>query len=204
LILKSGNSGQKPAPDPPPMTERLSYWIMVQKYRDERPFQEPFRLTSEINFESDYHVRLHVSSLRQGFLYIINEGPSPAPDLPSYVLLFPSPTANQGSAQLADKQQIAIPELGDGFVFDRERGTEILWLIWSAAPLPEIESVKGVANPNDDGAITDPAQVRAVRDWLAKNNRPAQIAVEKDERNKQTNIKGYGETLVHQIKLEHN
>jgi serine/threonine protein kinase len=204
LIWKYGNRGQKPAPDPPPMTERLSYWITVQKYRDGRPYQEPFRLTSEINFESDYHVRLHVASRRSSFLYILNEGPEPVNDLPSYVLLFPSPTANQGSAQLTANQRIAIPELGDGFVLDREQGTEKLWLISSAAPLPDLESVKRVANPKDRGAITDPAQIRTVRDWLEKNNQPAQIAIEKDERDKQTNIKGRGETLVHQIRLEHH
>src|SRR5215468_12552827 len=204
LIWKSGGRGQKPPPPLPPMTERLSYWITVQKYRDGRPYQEPFKLAGEINFESDYHVRLHVSSRQSGFLYILNEGPAPAPDLPSYVLLFPSPTSNQSSAQLTANQQITIPELGDGFVFDREQGTEKLWLLWSSAPLQEIERVKGVANPKDRGAITDPAQVRAVRDWLAKNNQPTQIAVEKDERNKQTNVKGRGETLVHLIRLEHN
>jgi len=204
LIWKSGDRGQKPPPPLPPMTERLSYWITVQKYRGGRPYQEPFKLAGEINFESDYHVRLHVSSRQSGFLYILNEGPAPAPDLPSYVLLFPSPTSNQSSARLTANQQITIPELGDGFVFDREQGTEKLWLLWSSAPLPEMESVKGVANPKERGAITDPAQVRAARDWLAKNNQPAQIAIEKDERNKQTNVKGRGETLVHLIRLEHN
>ena len=123
--------------------------------------------------------------------------------LPAYVLLFPSSTANQGSAQLTENQQITIPERGDGFFFDNEQGTEKLWLIWSAAPAPEIESVKGAVNQKDRGAITDPAQIRAVRDWLEKNHQPAQMAVEKDERNKQTNLKGRGETLVHQIRLEH-
>lgn len=204
LVWRYDNRGQKPPPDPPPMTEQLSYWITVQKYRDGKPYQEPFRLKNEINFESDYHVRLHVSSRRAGFLYILNEGPEPVNDLPSYVLLFPSPTANQGSAQLTENQHIVIPERGDGFVLDREQGTEKLWLISSAAPLPDLESVKRVANPKDDGAITDPAQIRAVRDWLEKNYQPTQIASEKDERNKQTNIKGRGETLVHLIRLEHN
>ena len=186
------------------MTERLSYWMMVQKYRDGRPYQEPFRLTSEINFENDYHVRLHVTNRQSGYLYILNEGPDPVNDLPSYVLLFPSPTANQGSAQSAANRQIAIPERGDGLFFDREQGTEKLWIVWSPAPVSEVESVKGVVNLKDRGAITDPARIRAVRDWLAKNNQPAQLALEKDERNKQTNVKGRGETLVHQIRLEHH
>jgi len=204
LIWNLGHREQGRAPEPEPMTERLSYWMMVQKYRDGRPYQEPFKLTGEINFESDYHVRLHVINRRPGFLYILNEGPEPVNDLPSYVLLFPSPTANQGLAELAAGRQIAIPERGDGFFFDREQGTEKLWLVWSSSPAPEMESVRSLVNPKDRGAISDPAQIRAVRDWLAKNIQPAQLAVEKDERNKQTIIKGRGETLVHQIRLEHH
>jgi len=196
------NRGQKP-PEPPAMTERLSYWMMVQRYRDRKPYLEPYRVTGEVTFETDYHVRLHVASRQPGFLYILNEGPELVNGLPAYVLLFPSSTANQGSAQLTENQQIPIPERGDGFFFDNEQGTEKLWLIWSAAPAPEIEGVKGAVNEKDRGAITDPAQIRAVRDWLEKNHQPAQIAVEKDERNKQTNLKGRGETLVHQIRLEH-
>jgi hypothetical protein len=206
LIWRHVNPGRngEPNPTPAPLTDRLSYWMMVQKYRNGRPFETPFRLAGEINFESDYHVRLHVTNRHSGFLYIINEGPNQTNGLPDYVLLFPSPTANQGSAQLAADQQIAIPERGDGFVFDREQGAEKLWLVWSASPAPEIENLKGVANPKDRGAITDPTQIRVVRDWLAKNDQPSNLAVEKDERNNQTNLKGRGDMLVYRIKLEHH
>jgi serine/threonine-protein kinase len=207
LIWNSVNRGQKlppePSPLPSPLVDRLSYWVMVQKYRDGKPYQQPFKLTSEINFESDYHVRLQVASRQSGSLYIINEGPEMTGDLPNYVLLFPSPTANQGSAQLTAGQQIAIPERGDGFVFDREQGTEKIWLVWSTKSLPEIEAVNGVVNPKDKGAISDPAQIIAIRSLIDKH-RAAQPAVEKDESNKLTNIKGHGDALVHLIKLEHH
>ncbi len=207
LIWNSGNRGRTPTPEPTPtlspLIDRLSYWITVQRYRDKRPYLAPFRLAGEIIFESDYHVRLHVANRQTGFFYILNEGPTPVNNLPSYVLLFPSPTANQGTAQLTANQQITIPESGDGFFFDREQGTEKLWLVWSAKGAPEIESVKDVANRKDQGAITDPARIRALRDWLKENYQPSQLAVEKDEQNKRTNLKGRGETLVHLIKLEH-
>ncbi|MEP7342691.1 MAG: serine/threonine-protein kinase, partial [Acidobacteriota bacterium] len=117
----------------------FSYWVMVQKYRDGKPYQSPFRLAGEINFENDYHIRLHVRGEREGFLYIINEAPEPVNGLPEYVILFPSPTANQGSAQLARDQQLAIPEIGDGFFFLQDQGTEKLWLVWSKKTLPELE-----------------------------------------------------------------
>ena len=32
----------------------VSYWITVQKYRDGKPYQDPFRLRDDINFEKDY------------------------------------------------------------------------------------------------------------------------------------------------------
>jgi serine/threonine protein kinase len=51
-----------PAPASSTASERKpSYWITVQKYRNGRPFEDPFRLASEINFEKDYKVRLNVA-----------------------------------------------------------------------------------------------------------------------------------------------
>ncbi|HSO73428.1 MAG TPA: serine/threonine-protein kinase, partial [Blastocatellia bacterium] len=53
----------------------LNYWVTVQKYRDGKPYGEPFRLPGEILFEKDYRVRLHFASQQEGRLYIFNEGP---------------------------------------------------------------------------------------------------------------------------------
>mgnify|MGYP001572614344 CR=1 FL=1 len=188
--------------DPIPSAPAFNYWVMVQKYRDGKAYQPPFRLAGELIFENDYHVQLNVGTARSGFLYIINEGPGSANDLPEYVTLFPSPTANNGKAELAANQQINIPETGDGFFFDKDQGTEKLWLIWSSNSLPELEAVKSLANPKDKGQISDPAQIRLIRDLIAKHHSsPATIA--KDEANKVTRVSGSGDVIVHLIKLEH-
>ncbi len=122
--------------------------------------------------------------------------------LPEYVTLFPSPTANESKAELVANQQITIPEIGDGFFFDKDQGTEKLWLIWSSKSLPELEAVKSLANPKDKGQISDPAQIRSVRDLIARHHAiPATIA--KDDANKVTRVSGSGEVIVHLIKLEH-
>ncbi|MGH9799495.1 MAG: serine/threonine protein kinase, partial [Blastocatellia bacterium] len=199
--------GKKATPvnEPPPATPAFSYWVMVSKYRDGKPYQLPFRLAGEIVFENDYHVQLNVGAARAGFLYIINEAPEPVNSLPDYNTLFPSPTSNNGKAELAANQQIKIPQLGDGFVFDKDQGTEKLWLIWSSNSLPELEAVKSLANPTDKGHISDAAKIRSIRDLIARHHSspatPATVA--KDEANKITRVSGSGDVVVHLIKLEH-
>jgi len=191
----------RPRPQPATAPQRsFNYWVMVQKYRDGKPYQAPFKLPSDILFEKDYRVRFYISSAQPGFLYLINEGPQPINNLPAYVLLFPKPAFNYGSAELKANQEMNTSE----FKFDEEQGTEKLWLVWSAAALPELESVKGVVNPKDQGAISNPDQIRAVRDLLNRHYRAAKPVVEKDEVNKQTSVKGASEVLVHLAKLEHH
>ena len=189
--------------DPVMAKPAFSYWVMVQKYRDGKPYQQPFRLASEVVFEDDYHVQFNVSAAAQGHLYILNESPESVNGLPDYVTLFPSPTANDGKSELGANQQIAIPTIGDGFVFAQDQGTEKLWLIWSSKRLPDLEVVKSLANSKDKGQITDPAQIRAIRDLIAKHSAiPATVA--KDDANKVTKISGSGDVLPHLIKLEHH
>lgn len=188
------------APIPP--VPAFNYWVMVQKYRAGKPYQSPFRLAGELIFENDYHVQLNVGTARSGFLYIVNESPQPVNGLPEYVTLFPSPTANDGRAELAVNRQITIPEIGDGFFFDKDQGTEKLWLIWSSGSLPELEAVKSLANPKDKGQISDPAQILLIRDLISKHNAsPATVA--KDEANKVTRVSSSGDVVIHLIKLEH-
>src|SRR5260370_13836351 len=82
-----------------PSERNLSYWMTVQKYRNGRPFEDPFRLAGEINFEKDYRIRLHLSSPQAGYLYILNESPDRKDR--AFDILFPSPTAKNMSAPSA-------------------------------------------------------------------------------------------------------
>jgi serine/threonine protein kinase len=189
---------------PPAPVKSFSYWITVQKYRDKKPYQAPFKLAGEINFENDYHVRLNLNNRQPGHLYVVNEGPAPVNGLPSYVILFPSPTANNGSAQLAANQQIDIPERGDGFFFDNDQGTEKLWLIWSKNSLPALEAVKHLANSTDKGLISDSAHIQAIRDLIAQSRAAQPVKVEKDDAEIQSNVLGNGDVMVHLINLEHH
>jgi hypothetical protein len=192
-----------PAPASVAVSERkLSYWMTVQKYRNGRPFEKPFRLAGEINFEKDYRVRLSVSSPQPGYLYILNEGPSGAEGAYSFVVLFPSSTANDGLSYLAANQRVEIPEQG-WFTFDAEQGTEKLWLVFSENAVPDLEALKRFANKKDQGLINDAALRVRVQEFLGAHS-GAKATIEKDDESKQTSLTVADAILVHPIKLEHH
>jgi serine/threonine protein kinase len=180
----------------------VSYWITVQKYRDGKPYQDPFRLRDDINFEKDYRIRLNITSSQSGRLYLLNEGPAGADQIPTFNVLFPSETANNGSAFLTENQQIQIPQQS-WFQFDEQQGTEKIWLVWAAMDVPELEAVKGFANPKDRGVVSSPGLRTAVNEFLKAHMVPIS-AVARNEDQKETVVRGPGEILVHVIKLEHH
>jgi len=181
----------------------LSYFVMVQRYRDGKPYQEPFRLGGEMLFPAYYRIRLVLSSPQPGCLYLINEAPITKGGRPSYNVLFPSPAANNGSALLIPDQEIQIPSGKEYFVFDEQQGEEKLWMVWAKQGVTELEAVKKWVNPRDKGTIGDIQQVATVREFLAKHF-TSKPQVQKDEANKRTILRGPGEVLVNLMKLEHH
>jgi serine/threonine protein kinase len=180
----------------------LVYSILVQKYRNGRPFEDSFRLGGEINFEKDYRVRLNLSSPQEGHLYILNEGPAGQGGRSPYVMLFPSPTANEGQSRLGAGRQIQVPERS-WLQFDSEQGTENVWLVWSAESVPALEALKVYANPRDRGLVGDPGLNDAARDFLLTHQNP-RPAASRDEDKKEVVLTSNGAILTHLLRLEHH
>ncbi|MFN2514495.1 MAG: hypothetical protein ABR568_24170, partial [Pyrinomonadaceae bacterium] len=70
-MWRSSSSGSAQSIAASPVAEparSLIYSIVVQKYRNGKPFQDPFKLGGEINFEKDYRVRLNLRSPQDGYL----------------------------------------------------------------------------------------------------------------------------------------
>jgi serine/threonine protein kinase len=197
-------SGSAPVSSTPaiPAERALSYWITVQKYRDGKALQDPFRLRDDINFEKDYRIRLNITSSQSGRLYLLNEGPAPADQAPTFNVLFPSETANNGSALLNENQQIQIPQQS-WFQFDEQQGTEKIWVVWTEKEVPALEAIKGFANSKDRGVISSPGLRTAVNEFL-KAHSSTKSYVNRDEDKKETIVRANGEVLVHVIKLEHH
>ena len=202
MLWRRGTSAPLISNPAPAVQRTISYWITVQKYRDGKPFQEPFRLRDDINFEKDYRIRLSINSPQSGRLYLLNEGPAGADQTPTFNVMFPSTSANNNSALLTANQQIQIPQQS-WFQFDEQQGTEKIWLVWGEKDVPELEAVKGFANPKDRGVISSPGLRTALNEFL-KTHSSTNTSVERDADKRETSVKANGEILVHVIKLEHH
>ncbi len=202
LVRDRSAPGPNPAAVKPAAQRTIGYYILVQKYRNGKPYQDPFRLSGERIFEADYRIRLVVTNSEAGHLYVLNEGPKSTIEAPDLNTLFPSPTTDGGASQLKAGQQIDIPQ-GGFFVFDQQSGTEKLWLIWSSVDIPELEALKRWANPTDRGTVRDAVQARQVATLLNKYGiHQASAAV--DQQNQMTILTAAGELLARRIDLDHD
>ena len=199
------SSAPTPSNLPPPaaIERALNYWVSVQKYRDGKPYRQPFKLPGAILFEKDDQVRLHVSSTQDGHLYILNEGPPSNGQAPPLNVLFPSPTANNGLSLVSSGQTIDIPKQS-WFRFDQEEGTEKIWLVWSVNEIPDLEATKEFANDKDRGVIGSPGLDRSVKDFLAKTHSTSNPSVVRDDASKETRVSANAAIVVHVLALEHH
>lgn len=177
-----------------PATVVLSYWITVQKYRDGKPFEDPFRLAQPINFEKDYRIRLHFTGPRPGFLYLVSEAPAGTPSGSPYNLI--------AATRLDAGQETQVPEKS-WFQFDAEKGAERLWIVWGGGPVVELDSSTSFMNPHDKGTIRDAAISRAVAAFLT-SHAASQPVTEKDERTQQTRLRTNRDPFVYLMTLEHH
>jgi serine/threonine protein kinase len=174
------------------------YSILVQKYREGQPDGQPFVLPGEMLFQPEYRIRLRIGSGEAGHLYLLNEGPVAEGGLPSYNLVHPG--AGE-SALLPAGQEISIPGGDHWMEFDRQEGTENLWMIWSARPVPQMEAAKQFGTAVHAGTIRDEKLVRALQAFLS--SQPG-ARVERQEAGRRTLVRGRGQIVTRLLKLEHH
>ena len=182
-----------------PLPERaLTYWITVRQTREGK--EKIYTLAGEINFELKDAIRLNVRSPQPGHLYVLNEGPRNGSDAAEFVVLFPSPTANEGSSLLSANSELRIPE-ESWFTFDKEQGIERVWLIFSKDAIPEFDALKKFASQKTGGLITDQARNKLVQDFFLAHS-TEKPEVERDDT--LTTVKTIDNVLVYPVKLEHH
>jgi tRNA A-37 threonylcarbamoyl transferase component Bud32 len=178
--------------------QSLAYSLTVQKMRDGKPYQGEFESSGQEIFENGWKFRMNLSSPSEGYLYLLNEGPADG-DAVTYNMLFPETKTNNGSARVTADQKLQT----DWMRFDDHQGSEKFWIVYSPTAVKELDAVTDKVNDRDQGAIKDPAQARALRDFLQKHSSP-KPEVTKDSAKKQTTVKAKADVLVNYVELEHH
>jgi len=179
----------------------LRYSIVVQSFRQGEPYGGVSGVNERAIFKAGQGIRLIFNGLQPGFLYVLNEGPSSTEQEPVFNTLFPSPAASGGSALLLLGHALNIPATGS-FIFDKHKGTERLWLVWSIEALPELEALKKWVNLADRGKIGDTTQAQRIKSFLDKSVRFS-VESNRDDKSYSTTLSGSGKILVHLVKLDH-
>ena len=183
-----------------PADRSFSYSIQVQRYRDGKPYKEPFVLPGEMIFEKDYRIRLQITSAQSGYLYILNQGPATLPGTWSYNILYPG---SGEPAKIDPTQVVKIPaDDKDWIVFDEQEGVEQLWLVWSAEASPIFESAKAFGDARHQGAIADANLVGQIQQFLEERGSGSNTV--RDDGNQRTVVSGGGNVIVKLLKLEHH
>ncbi len=180
----------------------FNYSMTLLKDPKRYPDGQPVEIPGEMYFAAGDRVHISFISPQNGYLYIINESPPVEGQASSFNILFPSPTSNQGSAQIAAGRRLRIPDHEFGFVLDEDQGTEKVWLIWAAGEVAGLEPLKRWATPQHQGAIQDTAQIESLRAFLAEHS-VVEPQVNRDEQGKRTTVTSKGDILVKLINLQH-
>lgn len=127
-------SSQPSASPTPAPNHTFTYFLTVQKMRNGKEYQEPYKSNGEEDiFESGDKFQLNITAPEPGYLYVFHEG-SPENDA-GFTMLFPRKDFNNGSAAIGANQLVQ----SEWITFRGPAGNENVWIVWSNSPVPQME-----------------------------------------------------------------
>lgn len=136
--------------------------------------------------------RMQVASPEDGFLYVFSE----STDAATVNVLFPTTTSYSGSSRLSKDTTVSIPE-SSWFYFGDTAGVERLWMLWSRAPLPEMDAARRWANDDDRGVIKDRTERMAIQ---AHWSHSARVTEQDDS----LNVSSTQDPIIVRVLVEHH
>ena len=179
----------KKQPDPRP-SRTFTYFLTVQKIRDGKPYDTPFKSNGDEKFETDDQFQLTVFGPITGYLYIMKEGPPESNDT-SFTMIYPNRTTNNGDASVGANQ----PFQSEPEPFTGPAGNENFWLVWSIAPVSELESAKTEAFEHPKGGLTGQSLVN-VRKYLTEKQIETRATTFHYKATQTAVVRGKGDLLV--------
>ncbi len=189
-------SSSTPTETTQPSTHAFVFSLRVQRVRNRMAFQAPFPSDGQDVFDSGDKFQLQVKSSNPGYVYVFNEG-TPEHNASSFTIIYPVPSTNKGSASVGGNQWART----NWNRFGGEPGTENLWLVWSAAPVPQLESGKTAAF-NSGGRLTGQS-LDAVKAFLTTKRQESDAKINRDKTTQQTTVRGFGDVVVRMVELQH-
>ena len=185
-----------PAETPSLPTHSFIYSLTVQRMRNEKTFQSAFQSTGQDVFDNGDKFQLNIFSPNPGYVYVFNEG-TPERNASSFTIIYPIPGTNEGSASVGGNQWART----NWNTFGGEPGTENLWIVWSTAPVPQLESGKTGAF-NNLGRLTGQS-LDAVKAFLTAKEKESNSKINRDKTTQQTTVRGVGDVVVRLLELQH-
>ena len=164
---------------------KLSY--LLEKKRVGQSYEKPSDVQGRWMVESDAALRFTFNSEQEGYVYLINEG-SRGKGQSGLIKLFPEKTQ---SAKLAANEPLTT----GNYNFDEHKGTETIWLIWAANPVPGLDGINVVE-------ITDDTQADAGRRFLQEHKNALFDEGTLSAQGRFITLRGRGDVLLKKISLE--
>jgi len=193
---KAGTDNKNAAAPAKTFERELQYKLIVQKFYDGKPFQEPFEATGDEIFGDGWQFRLVMESPQGGHLYLLAESQQDQ----GLIMLFPHPQQNEGASKVPAGEKIETARMQ----FDKNQGTEKFWIVWAEDAVPELEAVKSYVNPDDLGRIKDAEKEKAVRDLLGKTTDTEVLKEEISKDKTSKTVRSTGKILVKRAEFRHN
>lgn len=177
-------SGVLVSPAPPPESKGFNYWITVQRMRDGKDYDVPFKSNGGDDiFDNGDKFQLTVFTLEAGYLYVFNEG---QPDQgASFRMIYPKKPINDGSASVGSNDTVTF----EWITFRGPAGTEDFWIVWSVSPVSGLESARKEALNHPEAGLTGQTLVTVkqylktmdaeVDAWTAKYKQTQDVKVRK-------------------------
>ncbi|HKY44085.1 MAG TPA: protein kinase [Pyrinomonadaceae bacterium] len=184
-------------PPIPPPSKSFKYWVMVQKMRDGKEYDAPYKSNGSGTFENRDRFQLMVSTTEPGYLYIFNEGP-PESDTASFRMIYPNKATNNGAASVGANQTVQC----DWITFRGPPGAENFWIAWSVSPVSELELAKNEAFKNSEQALAGD-QLVAVREFLKTTEAKVNSRISRYSETQLATVRGKTDILVVHTQFKH-
>lgn len=176
----------------------LTYWLMIQKTLKTKPLGSPFQSAGDVIFGNGWGFQFYLRPAQAGALYVLSVGPGKK-NSEEYNVLFPLPQSGTLYPTLTPNQSVQTEWLW----FGKETGVEKVWIISSAKPLPDLDSVfMQASQPKYSGEITDTGHIATIQEYL-KLYDGSKLEVVSDKTTKITSLKGHGDIVVGLLMLSH-